>query len=198
MGDGQLFPATLMPDRDWWQALWPDPAQVLVAMGIVSGMAVIDLGCGDGYFTAPMANLVGTGKVTGFDLNPQMLTQAQANCAGLPTVKWIAGDAMALSRLVPGQVDYVLMANTFHGVPDKTGLAREARSVLKPGGRFGVINWYPLAREETTVLGLPRGPVTPMRLSPEATRQSIEPAGFRFGGQVELPPYHYGAWFVRE
>ena len=73
MGDGQLFPATLMPDRDWWQALWPDPAQVLVAMGIVSGMAVIDLGCGDGYFTAPMADLVGAGKVTGFDLNPQML-----------------------------------------------------------------------------------------------------------------------------
>ncbi len=197
MGDGQLFPATLMPDRDWWQALWPDPAQVLVAMGIVSGMAVIDLGCGDGYFTAPMANLVGAGKVTGFDLNPQMLAQAQANCAGLPTVKWIAGDAMALSRLVPEKVDYVLMANTFHGVPDKTGLAREVWSVLKPGGRFGVINWYPLAREETTVLGLPRGPVTPLRLSPGATRLSVEQADFQLGGQVELPPYHYGVWFVR-
>ena len=198
MGDGRLFPATLMPDRDWWQALWPNPTQVLVAMGIVSGMTAIDLGCGDGYFTAPMANLVGTGKVTGFDLNPQMLAQAQANCAGLPAIEWIAGDAMVLSRLVMEKVDYVLMANTFHGVPDKTGLAREVWSVLKPGGRFAVINWHPVAREETTVLGLPRGPATSLRLSPDATRLVVEPVGFRFDGQVEFLPYHYGMWFVRE
>ena len=26
---GSLFKATAMPDRDWWQALWPDPARVL-------------------------------------------------------------------------------------------------------------------------------------------------------------------------
>ena len=198
MGDGRLFPATAMPDRDWWQALWPDPAQVLVAMGISPGMKVIDLGCGDGYFTASMANLAGAGNVTGFDLDPHMLAQAQAYCAGFPAVEWMAGDAMALSRLTVEKVDYVLMANTFHGVPDKTGLAREVWSVLKSGGRFGVVNWHPRPREETTVSGLPRGPATSLRLSPDATRLVVEPAGFRFDGRVEFLPYHYGMRFVRE
>jgi hypothetical protein len=28
------FPATRMPDRDWWQALWPEPTEVLEALGL--------------------------------------------------------------------------------------------------------------------------------------------------------------------
>jgi predicted methyltransferase len=44
-----------MPDDDWWQALWPDPAKVLVEMGVQPGMVVVDLCCGDGLFTAVAA-----------------------------------------------------------------------------------------------------------------------------------------------
>jgi len=39
----RLFPATGMPDRNWWHALWPDPDCVIKALGIESGMTVIDL-----------------------------------------------------------------------------------------------------------------------------------------------------------
>ena len=39
-----FFPATTMPDANWWQALWPDPAKVLVEMGVEPGM-VVDLCC---------------------------------------------------------------------------------------------------------------------------------------------------------
>ena len=52
------FPATSMPDRDWWAALWPDPEGVLRQVGVEPGMTVLDLCCGDGYFTAPLARLV--------------------------------------------------------------------------------------------------------------------------------------------
>ena len=51
-----LFPATGMPDRDWWQALWPDPANVLQALGLQARMEVVDLCYGDGYFTGPLRN----------------------------------------------------------------------------------------------------------------------------------------------
>ena len=54
----ELFEATAMPDRDWWQALWPDPKRVLTDIGIRRGMHVVDLCCGDGYFTAPLGQLV--------------------------------------------------------------------------------------------------------------------------------------------
>jgi len=57
--------------------------------------------------------------------------------------------------------------NTFHGVPDKSRLARAVAAVLQPNGRFAVINWHRRSREETIVLGQPRGPKTEMRMTPE-------------------------------
>ena len=92
-------------------------------------------------------------------------------------------------------VDYVLMANTFHGVPDQTGLARALHSLLRPQGLFAVANWYPSLREDTPVLGEPRGPRADMRMSPQAVAAVVEPAGFKLAQIVELPPYHYGAVF---
>ncbi|MEW6611604.1 MAG: class I SAM-dependent methyltransferase [Pseudomonadota bacterium] len=187
--EARLFPATVMPDRDWWQALWPNPAEVLQALGVGAGLSVVDLGCGDGHFTAALAQLAAPGRVTGLDLDPALLAQAQAVC---PHCHWILGDAMALSRLLPEAVDYVLMANTFHGVPDKAALVREVAAVLKPGGRFAVVNWHPLPREQTPVLGQPRGPRTELRLAPAQVQAVAEPAGLRLASLVELPPYHYG------
>lgn len=191
----RLFPATIMPDQDWWHALWPDPDGVVKALHIESGMTVVDLGCGDGYFTAAIARRIGPGRVIGFDLDPAMLEQAKAVCDAMANCDWLLGDAMALSRLITGPADFVLIANTFHGVPDKTALAREIAAVLRPGGRFAIVNWYPIAREKTPVLGQPRGPRTELRMSTEQTQAVVEPAGFALEALVELPPYHYGAIF---
>ncbi|MCL7938979.1 methyltransferase domain-containing protein [Halomonas sp. ATCH28] len=192
----RLFPSTVMPDRDWWHALWPDPDGVVRALRIGQGLTVVDLGCGDGYFTAAIARRLSSGRVIGFDLDPVMLEQAQAACEGMPNCDWLLGDAMALSRLLNAPADYVLIANTFHGAPNKTALAREVAAALKPSGRLSIVNWYPLPREETTVFGQPRGPKTEMRMSPEQTRTVVEPAGFKLEMLVELPPYHYGAVFI--
>ncbi|MCD6707998.1 MAG: class I SAM-dependent methyltransferase [Thiobacillus sp.] len=193
----RLFPATGMPDRNWWHALWPDPDGAVRALRVERGMTVVDLGCGYGYFTAAIARQVGLGRVVGFDLDPEMLEQAQAACEGLANCDWLLGDARELGSLIGAPADYVLIANTFHGVPDKTALAREVAVALKPNGRFAIVNWYPLPREDTTVLGQPRGPSAELRMSPEQTRAVVEPAGFKLETLVELPPYHYGAIFVR-
>ena len=192
----KLFPATGMPDQDWWQTLWADPGATISALGISAGMTVVDLCCGDGYFTAAIAQQVGAGHVVGFDLDPSMLGQAQAACKTAGNCTWVVGDARHLSQLIGEQVDYVLIANTFHGVPDQVALAREVAAILKPGGRFAIVNWHPLSREQTTVLGQPRGPRSEMRMSPAAVQAVVEPAGFLLASIVELPPYHYGAVFV--
>ncbi|MDH3595335.1 MAG: methyltransferase domain-containing protein [Rhodospirillales bacterium] len=198
MPSDAFFPATGMPDSDWWSALWPDPEGALRALGIELHMTVIDLCCGDGHFTAPLARLVG-GRVYGVDLDPAMLDKARAAVgrAGAGVRKWIRADAMDLARLIPEKADFVLIANTFHGVPDQTGLSRGAAAVLKPGGAFAIVNWHPLPREKTVVLGAPRGPKTELRMAPEQVRAVVEPAGFEWQRLVELPPYHYGAVFHR-
>lgn len=193
-----LFPATAMPDRDWWAALWPDPEGTLRALGVRPGMSVVDLCCGDGYFTAPLARIVG-GRVRALDLDPEMLDAARAEVArqGASVAEWICADARDVATLIPERVDYALIANTFHGVPDQTGLARAVAEVLEPGGRLAVVNWHRILRECTTVLDQPRGPRSEMRMSPEQVRGVVEPAGFRTARVVELPPYHYGAIFIR-
>lgn len=194
-GEG-LFPATAMPDRKWWAALWPNPKAVLHSLGIAPGMTVLDLCCGDGWFTAPLA-LLTDGKVFGLDLDPEMLDAARAETArlGAHTAGWIEGDARDLDALLPGKVDYVLIANTFHGVPDQAALARAVAAVLKPGGLFAIVNWHARPRGETPVLDQPRGPGEEMRMTPAQTRRAVEPSGFVSEWTVELPPYHYGAVF---
>lgn len=190
-----FFPATVMPDSDWWQALWPDPEGVVRALGVRPGMTVLDLCCGDGYFTAALAKQVENGEVFGLDLDEQMLAAAESECAELKNCTFLQGDAMDLHRLLPEPVDYCLMANTFHGVPNPIALAREVARILKPRGIFAIVNWHARPREETPVLGQARGPRTELRMTPEQVRTVVEPAGFLQVDVITLPPYHYGALF---
>jgi SAM-dependent methyltransferase len=194
-----FFPATAMPDADWWQALWPQPDHVLAELGIAPGTDMaVDLCCGDGLFTAPLARLVG--HVAAIDFDPRMLALAREKVAAVEgggDCEFIEGDAYDVARLVQRPTDIVLIANTFHGVPDKTRLARGVAAMLKPGGRFIVVNWHKRPREETTVLGRPRGPRTEMRMIPEEVTAAVAPAGLKPARVVELLPYHYGAIFEK-
>lgn len=193
-----FFEATAMPDREWWHALWPDPERVLRTLGVAAGMTVVDLCCGDGYFTAPLSRMV-DGRVHGIDIDPAMLarTRAELQRCGASVLGLIEAEAHDIAVVLPGRVDFVLLANTFHGVPDKTALARRVADALEAGGRFAIVNWHAAPRETTVVLGMPRGPRTELRLSPEETRRAVEPAGFGLDRVIELPPYHYAAIFVR-
>jgi len=186
------FPATAMPDADWWRALWPDPAEVLVEMGVAPGMIAVDLCCGDGLFTAPLAGVAV--RVYAIDIDPAMLDRAQARVAatGAINCRFVAADAMTVDAVLPEPVDYVFLANTFHGVPDQLGLARAVAASLKPRGRFGIVNWHHRPRAETVVLGQPRGPKTELRMEAEDVTAIVKPAGLLPIRIVELPPYHYG------
>ena len=198
MIEAELFPATGMPDSGWWQELWPDPEGVLRQLGVEPGMAVVDLCCGDGWFTARMSRLIGPrGWIHAVDMDPAMLTAARAEMArhGSGNCTWIEADARDPVGVSQGEADFVLLANTFHGVPDKTGIARTVAEMLKPKGLLAIINWHATERRYTVVLREPRGPATEMRMTPDDTRDAVEPARFAFVETVELPPYHYGVVF---
>ena len=94
-----FFPATAMPDPDWWQVLWPQPQQLLAALGIRPDMKVVDLCCGDGLFTAPLALLVR--HVTAIDIDPNILavTRTKIAATGATNCDLIEGDAYAVAEL---------------------------------------------------------------------------------------------------
>jgi ubiquinone/menaquinone biosynthesis C-methylase UbiE len=192
-----FFEGTEMPTAGWWEALWPDPAGVLAAVGIKPGMDVIDLCSGDGWFTLQIAKIAR--HVTAIDIDPHLLDVARHRLAenGMTNCDFVAGDAYALADLMSASVDFVFMANAFHGVPDRPRLARAVRETLKSNGRLAIVNWHQRPREETVILGEPRGPKTKLRLLPDQTINAVEAGGMKFADLVEIPPYHYGAIFER-
>lgn len=192
-----FFEGTKMPNAGWWEALWPNPGSVLISVGISSDMEVVDLCSGDGWFTLEIAKLAR--HVVAIDIDAELLAVARIRLSenGVTNCSFAAGDAYGLLKLVRRPADFVFMANAFHGVPDKPRLSRAVHDALKPGGRFAIVNWHRCPREETTVLGEPRGPRTELRMSPEDILAAVKPAGMNLLRIVEVAPYHYGAVFER-
>src|SRR5260370_36310279 len=186
-----FFEGTEMPTAGWWEALWPDPAGVLAAVGVKAGMEVIDLCSGDGWFTLQLGRIAR--HVVAIDIDRNLLDVARHRLKenGVTNCDFVEGDAYELARLATRPADFVFMANAFHGVPERLRLARAVRETLKTGGRFAIVNWHQRPREETTILGEPRGPRTELRMSPEQTIKAVESSVLKLVQLTELPPCHY-------
>jgi len=78
-----------------------------------------------------------------------------------------------------------MLFNILHA-EDPLAILAEAKHILAPGGRVGIIHWN---YDETT----PRGPSIAIRPRPEQCRDWLVEAGFELAGpMIALPPYHYG------
>lgn len=188
------FRNTAQPDRDWWDALWPDPKATLEGLGFGDCGSLVDVCCGDGHFTIPAADLV-AGSVYGVDLDPELLEVLESRAGATGRLETIEGDAMALSDLLSEPVGCALLANTLHGVPEKRALAESVAAVLEPDGRFVVINWVDAPPEATPVLDEPRGPPAELRMTPAETVAAVEPAGFDARETTSVSPHHYAVSF---
>lgn len=107
---------------------------------------ILDLGCGTGYFIAPLANKYLLGKhsdseLIGLDLAQGMLVQAIQTNAKLAatnieqnfSVSWLCGDAENLP-LADNSVDLIFSNLAFQWCEKLFVLAAEIARVLKPGG----------------------------------------------------------------
>jgi SAM-dependent methyltransferase len=192
-----FFQGTGMPDAGWWEALFPDPAAILKSVGLSPEDDAVDLCSGDGWFTLQMARIAR--HVVAVDIDARLLeiSRARLSESNVTNCTFVAGDAYELRIMVPRPVDFVFMANAFHGVPDRLKLANAIKTVLKPAGLLAIVNWHDRPREETTILGEPRGPESGLRLSPSRTIEAVQPSGLILQRIVEIPPYHYGAVFQK-
>ena len=194
------FQHTAQPDWDWWGRLWPAPGETLRALGIREGTTVAEVGCGNGYFALPAARITDPGTVYALDIDQSLLDELAdlAALQGIENIESLCCDARELTRELPEPVDCVVIANTFHGVSDQTGLVRAAFDALAPDGRLVLVNWHDEPSEQTTVAGEPRGPPRDLRMYPAETESAVvEAAGFTLSEHVELPPYHYALVFER-
>lgn len=104
------------------------------------GQHILDVGCGPGFHAAELAELVGSsGRVTGIDMSEAMLSVAQHRNASRANVSFHLGDATSLP--VPDDsADGMVTVQVFEYVPDVRSALREAKRVLRPGGRLVVVD----------------------------------------------------------
>ena len=106
------------------------------------GDTVIDLGCGGGFFTIALAEMVGeNGWVIAVDLQKEMLnfTRDLATKKGVLEriiLHQCKEDKIGLSDL---KVDFVLAFYVVHEVPDRKTFLRQVSELLMPNAHFMMI-----------------------------------------------------------
>ncbi len=132
------------------RSVWQKPDEVVAALNLKPGERIADVGCGPGYFTLPLAEAVGpTGKVWAVDIEAEMLDRLRERIA--------EGDLSNIEpQLVPendpmlpaGEVDTILIVNTYHHFSYRPVYVSKLRRALAPGGRIVIIDFIPKPREE--------------------------------------------------
>ena len=111
---------------------------------VSEGMIVLEPGCGMGYFTLPLARMVGAGgRVVAVEIQSKMLSVLgrRARKAGLSDridLRQIGADGLCVDDL-SGQVDFAAALHVVHEVPEQASFFTEVFNALKPGGRLLVV-----------------------------------------------------------
>jgi ubiquinone/menaquinone biosynthesis C-methylase UbiE len=125
------------PLRKWFGQ---DPIKILSPY-VREGMTVLEPGPGMGFFTLPLAQLVGrSGRVIAVDLQPKMIAglkrrAAKANLLDRIDARLTSAETMALID-VEGQVDFTLAFAMVHEFPDAAKFFAEVARVSKPNAQL--------------------------------------------------------------
>jgi ubiquinone/menaquinone biosynthesis C-methylase UbiE len=122
--------------------IFQNPVKI-VGPYIRPGDTIIDFGCGPGYFTTAMAKLTGPdGKVWAVDLQPEMLEKVRKKSGALGLASIVnchPCSQQAIGLDIAVQADFMLACYMVHETPDSLAFFRQAYPLLKPRGRFLVV-----------------------------------------------------------
>ncbi|MEM6650718.1 MAG: methyltransferase domain-containing protein [Pseudomonadota bacterium] len=110
--------------------------RLLADVGITTGAAALDVGCGPGDVTLRLAELVGpAGRIVGVDTNDKALEKARdrAAAAQAANITFQCGDVYALP-IKAATFDIVTCRRLLMYLPDKVPAIRCMLNALKPGG----------------------------------------------------------------
>ena len=128
--------------------LFENPKKILGPF-VREGMVVLEPGCAMGYFTLPLARMVGPdGKVIAVDIQPEMLTvlERRASKAGLIDridIREAGSEGLGIEDAAQS-ADFCSLVHVAHEVPDQNRLFSEISATLKPGGNLLIIEpgWH--------------------------------------------------------
>lgn len=172
-----------------------DPNFLLQRVGIREKMIVADLGCGAvGHFVFPAARLVGKdGKVYAVDIQRSTLEniEKRADLENLENIigVWSDLERYGAAKVESETVDVAMLINMLFQNKDRVGIMKEARRLLKIGGRLLIVDWL--------LTSAPFGPPVEGRVDPAWVEKTADELGLRLLERFSAGKYHYGLIFEK-
>jgi len=159
---------------------------------LAPGMAVCDLGCGNGYWTLPMARDVGEGgKVYAVDIQREMLQKLRQRSSKykLNNIEPVLGKVDD-PNLPANQMDLVLMVDVYHEFSHPESMLWGIRRSLKPKGVVALLEY----REED-----PNVPIKPLhKMSKRQIMKEYTANGFKLVREFNELPWQHLMFFARD
>lgn len=153
------------PERDAYQ----QPEKVLTYIGDVKGKKILDIGAGTGYFAFKLA-AKGAEVIAGdVDDRFQNYIKEKIEKENAPKValRKLPYDSPALAE---GEVDKVLIVNTYHHIEDRINYFSQVLKGLSTGGELIVIDFK---KQDGP------GPPVKMKMAPDFITKELKAAGFK-------------------
>ncbi|MGI8820033.1 MAG: class I SAM-dependent methyltransferase [Chthoniobacterales bacterium] len=107
------------------------------------GVELVDIGCGYGATARALAAL--GAEVTAITLSPAQHAVASVRQSGATNPHYVLGDWLE-NELPAEKFDAAIAIESSEHMPDKSGFFRQARRVLRPGGRLVICAWLAAER----------------------------------------------------
>ena len=109
---------------------------MLASLGVKPGMAICDMGCGNGFYTIQLAKMTGeSGHIYGIDIQPEMLKMLndRADAQGIRNISPVLG-TFTDPRLPKGKIDLILLVDVYHEFSHPEQMLAAMRDSLSPDG----------------------------------------------------------------
>ncbi len=165
-----------------------NPIEIIKQLGVENGSVVADFGCASGYFSLPLAQIIGEeGKLFALDILPQALETIEggAKNLGLSNIetKRVNLEKEKGSGLENASLDWVVLKDVLFQNQDKEVILGEAFRVLKKGGKIILVEWNDG--------NFSIGPAQNLRIPVEKAKNMVEKEGFSVVKEVEAGQFHY-------
>ncbi|MCX5805799.1 MAG: class I SAM-dependent methyltransferase [Proteobacteria bacterium] len=120
---------------------WLQNPRKILGPYIKEGMTVLDVGCGPGFFSIELAQMVGkSGRVIASDLQEGMLQKLREKIQGTELEERITLHKCEKNKLgLSESVDFILAFYMVHEIPNQEDFFNEIKSILKLNGKILVV-----------------------------------------------------------
>lgn len=137
----RVCPAALAGGLDNRLRRWLQNPRPILEPYVHAGMTALDFGCGPGFFTLELAQLVGpSGRVIAVDVQADMLEKVRTKIQGTALEARIVLHQCKPNNIGWSQgIDFALAFYMIHELPDQTAFFTEVRPLLSAHGRLFIV-----------------------------------------------------------